>query len=143
MIYETDAKEIAKFFADNFNDGWTEEMLISAFKTGRFFARRISVCNDDNSKILGIITYSITDGVLDIEDIVVDKEQRRAGIGSSLLKKVFEEAQTDGVKRVMLEVRESNLPAINLYRKFGFKDLSTRKKYYQDGENALVMEKEF
>jgi ribosomal-protein-alanine N-acetyltransferase len=80
---------------------------------------------------------------LDIEDIVVDKEQRRAGIGSSLLKKVFEEAQTDGVKRVMLEVRESNLPAINLYRKFGFKDLSTRKKYYQDGENALVMEKEF
>jgi ribosomal-protein-alanine N-acetyltransferase len=39
-----------------------------------------------------------------------------------------------------LEVRESNWPARNLYRKYGFQDVSTRPKYYQDnGETAVVM----
>ena len=39
-----------------------------------------------------------------------------------------------------MEVRESNLPAINLYKKYGFSSLGTRKGYYQDNdENALIM----
>ena len=39
-----------------------------------------------------------------------------------------------------LEVRESNVPAIELYKKYGFSSLGTRKGYYQDNnENALIM----
>ena len=43
---------------------------------------------------------------------------------------------------MFLEVRSSNTPAINLYKKAGFTNLSVRKKYYDDGEDAVVMAKE-
>ena len=47
------------------------------------------------------------------------------------------------LKKLFLEVRESNLPAISLYEKYGFIKISQRKKYYKDGENADVMLKRF
>ena len=47
------------------------------------------------------------------------------------------------LKTLFLEVRESNMPAINLYQKYGFTQVGKRPKYYRDGETALVMKKEF
>ena len=44
---------------------------------------------------------------------------------------------------IILEVRKSNFSAINLYLKFGFSELGIREKYYYDGEDAIVMKKEF
>lgn len=142
-LLKTDSKKIADFFAENFSDGWTEGMIVSAFDTSRFHAKEFGEMGDGATKTLGVITYSITDGVADIEDIVVSSSARRNKVGSSLMENTLNELQKEGVKRVMLEVREGNAPAIGLYRKFGFKDLAVRKKYYQDGENALIMEKEF
>ena len=44
------------------------------------------------------------------------------------------------IKYLTLEVRESNIPAIKLYEKYGFKSFGVRKGYYQDNnENALIM----
>ena len=40
---------------------------------------------------------------------------------------------------VFLEVKRTNFPAINLYLGFGFEEIDIRKKYYIDGEDALVM----
>jgi ribosomal protein S18 acetylase RimI-like enzyme len=42
------------------------------------------------------------------------------------------------VARAILDVRESNIPAQNLYKKFGFKQVGIRKQYYPDKENALL-----
>ena len=47
-----------------------------------------------------------------------------------------------GVNKVFLEVRSSNISAIALYEKKGYTKISVRKKYYADGEDALVMVKE-
>lgn len=137
-LVDKDAGKIAEFFAANFSDGWTESMLESAFKTGRFYAFG-AVCDE---KLSGVITCSVTDDTMDVEDIVVKKDCRRKSIASSLLSSVLIKMKKIGVKRVLLEVREGNTAAINLYKKFDFKVLSVRKKYYQDGENALVMIKE-
>ena len=57
------------------------------------------------------------------------------------MKEYLEKAKELGAEKCFLEVRVSNLPALTLYRKFGFEDLSIRAKYYADGEDALVMVK--
>ena len=51
--------------------------------------------------------------------------------------------QLDEYNSIILEVRKSNFPAINLYLKFGFSELGIREKYYNDGEDAIIMKREF
>ena len=138
QLTNSHAKEIADFFKANFSDGWTEEMILSAFSTGRFF----SLGAYEQEDLIGVITYSMVDDSMDIEDVVVKIEYRKKSVASSLLASVFEKLDNTITKKVLLEVREGNIPAINLYKKFGFNQLSVRKKYYSDGENALVMIKE-
>ncbi|MEM1583947.1 MAG: ribosomal protein S18-alanine N-acetyltransferase [Nitrososphaerota archaeon] len=75
--------------------------------------------------------------------IAVLPEYRKIGIASSLLKnamKVLREVY--GCSEIFLEVRVSNIPAINLYEKIGFIKVDIIKKYYIDGEDAYVMARE-
>ena len=60
------------------------------------------------------------------------------GWGRFLLASIME--FTDNATRAILEVRQSNHRAIRLYKSIGFQTCSVRKRYYRDGENALVME---
>ncbi len=75
----------------------------------------------------------------EIENIVVDKEFRRSGVGSSLVQKLVAEARTAGVSAVILEVRESNVPAMRLYESIGFKPEGRRKNYYQHPAEDAVL----
>ena len=64
---------------------------------------------------------------------------RHGGLRLYLLK-LLDEAIARGASWITLEVRESNVAAQKLYRKYGFTTVSTRRGYYSDnGENALVM----
>ncbi len=68
---------------------------------------------------------------------------RRCGRGGKILDDLTEEARRRGVQRVFLEVRVSNRAAMLLYLKRGFRGLYARSRYYPDGEDALVMVKEW
>jgi ribosomal-protein-alanine N-acetyltransferase len=74
--------------------------------------------------------------ILNIETL---PSHRRQGLASSLLSEAFAWAQANSRSSIWLEVRTSNAPAISLYKKLGFQTISTRKRYYADGEDALVM----
>lgn len=75
-----------------------------------------------------------------ITNIAVHPEYRGIGLGNVIVEELIEEARKDGVTAMTLEVRMSNLSAINLYKKYGFIDVALRKKYYQDtGEDAIIM----
>ena len=63
------------------------------------------------------------------------------GYGEKLLYHVMD--KLDEYSSIFLEVRKSNFPAINLYLKFGFSELGIREKYYNDGEDAIIMKREF
>ena len=78
----------------------------------------------------------------DIEDVFVIPEERGKKISSSLADKTLKDLKEKGVREVFLEVREKNSVARNLYEKFGFNIVSVRKKYYNDGENAVIYRKE-
>ena len=85
--------------------------------------------------------YSIFKKVFDeaeIMDIAVHKNYRMQGIASQMLAYMINEAKLMNIKRINLEVNEKNLPALNLYKKFGFIEIGRRKKYYGDLDAILM-----
>ena len=79
-----------------------------------------------------------------ITNVAVFPEYRKMGVGTALLNKVFALKDELNLSFVSLEVRQSNLSAIRLYEKLGFKTEGTRKNFYTNPlENALIMTKRF
>ena len=89
-------------------------------------------------KIVGFIMYTILEETIDILNIIVSKENRHQRIASCLIDYMISDMPST-IKSITLEVRKSNLPAINLYSKFGFEVINVRKKYYSNGEDAYLM----
>jgi ribosomal-protein-alanine N-acetyltransferase len=75
-----------------------------------------------------------------IVTIAVDPDYQRRGIGERLMREV-ETRSPRSVPRLQLMVRKSNLPALHLYRKLNYAIVETWLRYYEDGEDAYVMEK--
>jgi len=79
-----------------------------------------------------------------IISLAVIPSMRRRGIGEQLMRKALENMRKIyNVNESFLEVRVSNIPAINLYKKLGFKTIRVIRKYYMDGEDAYLMAKAF
>lgn len=97
---------------------------------------KILIAKNDKNVILGYIDYLLTDQI-EILKICVDKDNRNLGIGQTLINKL-----SLYQKDIFLEVSENNL-AKNFYAKLGFKLITTRKKYYKDGSDALILVKRF
>ncbi|AFK87617.1 MULTISPECIES: ribosomal protein S18-alanine N-acetyltransferase [Thermoanaerobacterium] len=75
-----------------------------------------------------------------ITNIAVHPDFRGQGVGSAIVEGLIELAKTKGITSMTLEVRESNLVAQSLYKKYGFKPVGKRKGYYQDNnEDAVIM----
>jgi ribosomal-protein-alanine N-acetyltransferase len=70
---------------------------------------------------------------------VVAPEARGRGIGGSLVRAGMDWAKAVGARRMLLEVRPDNVPAVRTYEKLGFTALNTRRDYYGTGADALVM----
>lgn len=132
-------KEIARLEKICFSEPWSENALLDSFMHGtKFF-----VCLIDR-KVAGYVGISC---ILDegyITNIAVFPEHRKKGIATMLLERVFSMAKDEGLSFVSLEVRESNIPAISLYEKMGFKTEGTRTNFYHNPtENAKIMTKRF
>lgn len=95
-----------------------------------------------DAKISGYIGLWIEDQA-QIINFYVDKKYQNKGFGSMILKFVIELCIMSKVNNISLEVRESNIKAINLYEKYGFVKSYKRNSYYEDGEDAIVMIRNF
>jgi ribosomal-protein-alanine acetyltransferase len=90
--------------------------------------------------ICGYIGFWIVFEELHLLNVAVHPEWRRRGVATRLVHTVFEMAIAKGVIRALLEVRASNLPAQQLYARFGFQAIARRSGYYtQPSEEALIM----
>lgn len=118
-------------------DNFTYELTKKEFSTNPYLKIITYVEND---KIICFLLYSLIYDRIEIEQFEVITKERRKGIGDKLLKYLIEKYQDTDIKNITLEVKEDNIVAINLYKKYGFKKVSTREKYY-DGINGLLMEK--
>ena len=93
---------------------------------------------EDGQGLAGYLVCSRYADVWHLMNIAVAPERRREGIASELMNGLFEQAGEGA--RYTLEVRTSNSPAIEMYRRFGFRPAGHRRRYYHDnGEDALIM----
>jgi [ribosomal protein S18]-alanine N-acetyltransferase len=125
----------------SFTNPWTREMYLAELKNqgvSFFFLAR-----DKNRRIVGFCSFWRVLDELHINNLAVLPECRRSGVATALLRRVLEEAVRLGTRRTMLEVRRSNVPAQELYQKFGFTVSGVRSKYYTNpAEDALVLWRE-
>lgn len=124
----------------DFPDAWNYDMLLSAKKTGNFYG--FTIKEDKNSEAIAFITFSVSIDTIDIEDVYTFSEYRNKGFAKTLINSVLDYAKQNNKNKIFLEVKKTNEKAISLYQGLGFSLISERKKYYADGETALVMLKE-
>ena len=74
-----------------------------------------------------------------ITNIVTKKDKRGNHIGNKMLEEIIALAKKKELKSVTLEVNEHNEVAINLYKKYNFKKVGKRKRYYNNVDDALIM----
>lgn len=131
----SDLHEISKCLTTDFDDFWNVNILESELKN-EFSKYIIAKLNDEIVGFAGVID---TVDQLEITNIVVKKNFRKKGIGSKLLENLIMLAKEAGKEKISLEVNSTNLPAIKLYEKNGFKNVGFRKKYYNNKDNAEIM----
>lgn len=131
-----DATELAELERACFSDPWTVAGIRETiqYETSRSFVAL------DSDQIIGYVIARISGTEGEILDLAVLPAERRKGIGRRLLRAARESLQSDGVRELYLEVRESNRAAIELYRSHGFRPVGLRPRYYRNPpEDALVL----
>ena len=128
---------IAEILETNFDNFWNYNVFKSELENGnsKYLVAKI------NSQIVGFAGIIPIVDECEISNIVVHKDFRNQKIGSCLLQKLIDLTVSLNLKIINLEVRESNIFAIKLYEKFGFEVCGLRKKYYDNIENAILMQK--
>jgi ribosomal-protein-alanine N-acetyltransferase len=89
--------------------------------------------------LCGFICARAIETEWEIENFVVAAEFLRHGIGDALVGVLIQRAENEFASAILLEVRESNLPARSLYDKHGFREVGRRREYYRDPvEDAIL-----
>ena len=119
-------------------DAWPEE----TFKSELAAKHTYYILALEDNLVVGYAGLSKLPGSdqADIQTIAVREDKRGLGIGKKLMDTLTLQATELGAKEIFLEVRADNSIAQKLYKLFGFKQIGTRKKYYQsDGVDAFIM----
>lgn len=137
-ISETDAADIEDIEKKCFSRPWSQQTL--ECEISNRLCDFFGAYNEEN-KLLGYIGSQTVEGECSIYNVAVLPDARRNGIGNQLVKKLISLCRARNDSVIFLEVRSSNLPAINLYEKNGFVFCGLRKDYYDDPkENAILMQ---
>jgi len=100
----------------------------------------------DDAGVVGFVVADLVpnhgEGLGHVKDLAVHPERRGGGVGESLLAAALGTLSAHDAASVKLEVRESNEAARSLYEKFGFGPLRRVPRYYDDGEDALILVRE-
>ncbi|MGM0381807.1 MAG: ribosomal protein S18-alanine N-acetyltransferase [bacterium] len=131
-----DISRVTEIEAESFSRPWSEEMIyrdLTEHSPASFYVA------EDEGEVVGHISVWRSPDDIHLTTLAVAPERRREGIASALVQKIIEEHSSQRPE-IVLEVRESNRPALELYQKFGFEIRERRIQYYVDnGEDAFVM----
>ena len=96
---------------------------------------------EENGKVAGFIVAKTGADEWEIENIAVDAQLQRHGIGLRLVQSVIKEARQQQIAEILLEVRSSNSPARMLYAKCGFSITGRRRNYYRNPVDEAIQYK--
>ena len=132
--------QMAEIEIECFSVPWSREALLEELDNPH---AHYVVCVDPAGKVVGYIGSRIVLDEADITNVAVRPPYRRRGIGFQLVTAMLGLMKMGGVRSVLLEVRESNLPAQKCYERAGFTVVGRRKNYYElPKEDALLMGRE-
>lgn len=119
-----------------FPSPWTARLFREALQNPATFAW----VGKDGETIAGYCLFTIAADECDLLNIAVAPEARRCGIGARFMAAMRDYARRRKCTAIYLDVRASNAAAKALYRRFGFRPVGRRRRYYRpDGEDAVVM----
>jgi len=129
MIEYTSDIELINKFLENFNTSINESGIFSKY----IIYKEVDV--------LGILCFQFIYERIEIDYLYVQEEYRNKGIATKMLDELVKFSVENKGLNITLEVRESNIAAINFYKKNLFKEVSSRENYYKD-ENGILMMRE-
>ncbi|MBV8462357.1 MAG: ribosomal protein S18-alanine N-acetyltransferase [Acidimicrobiales bacterium] len=120
----------------SFDEPWSRRLFLEeiAQRTSRVY--RVAW---EGRRVVGFGGIMLITDEAHVNNIAVDPERLRHGIGTALLSDLVHRALERGVRHLTLEVRADNRPAQDLYYAFGFAPVGVRPRYYPGGEDAIVM----
>ena len=138
---ERDIDDILRIETLSFTRPWTREMYLSELEhVGVSF---FYVARDAVGEAIGFCSWWLVLDEVHINNLAVLPEYRKGGIATAIIERVLADAARRGAHRATLEVRQSNEPALALYRKLGFAVTGTRRGYYtHPDEDALILWRE-
>lgn len=139
LAKECDLKSICKIEKESYSDAWSEDSILSEIlnKDSYFLVLK------NGDVILGYACLKLHLDDAELLKITTAQKFRNMGVAKILLKDIINFSKRKNIEKIILEVRESNTPAIKLYSSFGFKKIFVRKNFYSSpSENALTMQKD-
>ncbi|GGT24565.1 ribosomal protein S18-alanine N-acetyltransferase [Nonomuraea spiralis] len=118
-------------------DAWSEGMMrgeLADMPRSRHYL--VALVDDEIVAYAGIATAA---DQADVQTIAVLEKHQGTGIGSAMLTELLAEAGRRGAREIFLEVRADNPRAQAVYRHFEFEEIGTRRRYYDDGTDAIMM----
>ena len=131
----TDLLSIKNCLEIDFDDFWSFNVLKNELENQN--SQCYVAKSQDN--IVGFVCIWHVLDEFHITNIVTKKEKRNLGIASCLLKKAIDFSKLNTASLLTLEVNSNNIPALNLYKKFGFSEVGKRNKYYNGTDDAIIM----
>ncbi len=143
---QRDVDQIVKIYLDCFSKWESNPERIPGFISNRVDNPdyNLVVAEDSPGHVAGFLiancSYARSHGVMNVDVMAVDQQQRRHGLGRRLMHMGELIALNAGAKAMSLQVVEDNFPAQKLYQSIGFNIYATRKNYYQDAARTNAFE---
>lgn len=135
----SDLEEIKNNLESDFDNFWNYEIFKE--ELGNTNSSYLVLLYDD--EIIGFGGIKIILDEANLMDIVIKKSMRNQGFAKFLLNELINISKEENCSSITLEVNENNIHAIKLYNNFNFKQVGKRKKYYKNGDSAILMTLKF
>ena len=136
---EEDLAAVLSIEALCFSNPWSDSTFHGEIQNTSVSFPMVVVRRPGDEVVGYIIFWQIRDDV-QVNNVAVHPDCRGLGLGEAMMRYAIAKVRDAGATFMTLEVRQSNLPAMTLYRKLGFEIMGTRKNYYtKPDEDACVM----
>lgn len=131
-----DMPEVLKIENESFEFNWTEEDYLACLR----HRNRIGMVAEYDNRIVGFMVYEMHKTRLHILNFAVARELRRLSVGKQMIAKLINKLTQQRRREIVLEVRETNLPAQLFYHSQGFRATGVLRGHYEDSpEDAYTM----
>ena len=135
---EQDLEGVLEVEAESFTNPWTRDMY--SWELQNRSVCHILLVRTADCRVAGFCAFWLVFDEIHVNNVAVRPGLRAQGLGTTLLRRVLDEAQRLGARRATLEVRASNERARRLYERLGFYVAGVRRNYYSSPvEDALIL----